>query len=72
MDASDIMKRNRNKYVLVNKVSTLVVTNPGGDCSGLLTTCCTITASCNTSYGDFEERQEVKDGRKAYVCPTAN
>jgi len=72
MDASDLMKRNRNKCVFINKVNTLVVSNPTGDCSGLLTTCCTKTASCNTSFGDFEEKQEVADGRKAYVCPTAN
>ena len=72
MDASDIIKRNRNKCVFINKVNTLVVSNPTGDCSGLLTTCCTKTASCNTSFGDFEEKQEVADGRKAYVCPTAN
>jgi hypothetical protein len=72
MDASDIIKKLRDKTVFINKLNTFVVNNPGGDCTNLSSSCCNITSSCNTTFPSYEERQDFKDGRLAYVCPTAN
>jgi hypothetical protein len=72
MDASDRIKQRRDKTVFINKVNTLIVNNPGGDCANLASGCCNTTARCNKSFPSYEEKQEFTDGRLDYVCPDRN
>jgi hypothetical protein len=72
MDASDLIKQRRDKAVFTNKLATFIQTNPTGDCANLSSTCCATTSTCITLYVSYEEKQAVKDGRKACVCPNAN
>ena len=72
MDASDLIKQRRDKMIFKNKLNTLIVNNPSGDCGNLSSGCCNTTTNCNKSFPSYEEKQQFTDGRLDYVCPTRN
>ncbi len=72
MDASDLIKKRRDKTVFKNKLATIIVNNPGGDCANLGSACCNTTTACNKTFPSYENKQEFTDGRLDYVCPDRN